>query len=319
MGSSGSSLQLLSRRALGRSLRLPMPEARRRWDEALQRDDKSAPALLSVLDDWAEFSGLDYRSMLAQVLEAQGRVDRQWQELRPQTPAEVTAFYDQTDTLVPLLAWWHGTEPTSARCAAAAISTFTAIGARRVLDFGCGIGSTALALARARFDVVIAEVSGEALRFAEWRLRRRGLRADALDLRQIELDSLGPHSVDGVIAFDVFEHLADPTSAVQSLDRLLRPGGVLCCNQVYIAPDRDEPEHFPSRGRVLRELHRRGYRLAHCTDVTWAAQKAWIPAGERLRQGADLWARIGAVSAVEGRGGFVGRRVKFHLTRHLLT
>lgn len=289
-------------------------EARAWWARTLGGDD-GRPVLLSLLEEWAEYSGQSYPEMLETIFTAKDRAAAQWERSRPETAEEAAGFYDATDTITPLLLWWHATGPRPPRCAAAAAGLVRATGGRRILDFGGGIGSTSLALASEGHEVVLAEISGELLSFAAHRFRRRGHVLELLDLRTSGLGDLEAASVDGACVFDVFEHLPDAIPACRDIDRLLRPGGVVCFNQVFVPPE-DEPGHYPRRGEVLRWFHARGYRLAHVTGVCWAAQKAALPPRARLAQGLEIRTRIRVASAVEGRTGPAGRRLAFYGVRH---
>lgn len=307
-------LRPLGRDELRDAATVDVAEARAWWARALGSAD-GRPVLLPLLEEWGEYSGQRYPEMLEAIFTAKDRVADEWDARRPETPEEAAAFYDATDTITPLLLWWHATGPRPPRCAAAMARLLRATGGRRVLDFGSGIGSTALALASEGCEVVLSEVSGELLDFAAHRFGRRGLDPELVDLRTRGLGDLDAASVDGVCVFDVFEHLPDAVSACRDIDRLLRPGGVVCFNQVFVPPE-DEPGHYPRRGEVLRWFHSRGYRLAHVTGVCWVAQKAPLPARARLAQGLEVRTRIRVAEAVEGRTGFLGRRLAFYGVRH---
>jgi len=270
-------LRALPRAELKAAATVPSHTAPPRWQTALARPDDttaSRPALVSLLEDWHQFAGMSYPDMLSAVFAAQERVDAQWAEQNPETPEEVAAFYDRTDTTIPLLLWWHGTDIGPAWAAASASSVFRAAGARRVLDFGSGIGSTALLLAHDDFDVVLADVARESLQFACARLQWRGHQPTPIDLIAGSLDDVAAGSIHGVVALDVFEHLPDTQPAIAALDRLLAPGGVILHNQAFVPEERDEPEHYPQHGEVLLQLHALGYRLAHVRDLGWEIGRA---------------------------------------------
>jgi cyclopropane fatty-acyl-phospholipid synthase-like methyltransferase len=312
-----AALRVLSRSELGKLASVTNRIAEDRWRTCLSRTGHAEPPLLALLDDWSEFAGIDYRTMLVNTLDAQARIDQQWLARRPDGTAAAAAFYDETDTLIPLLTWWHGTDLNAARCATAAAEVFTAIGARRVVDFGCGIGSTSLLLSEAGMQTLLTDVAEEPLRFAIWRLRERGHRPESLNLLQETLEGIDPASCDGAVAFDVFEHLPDPTSSLAKLDRALAHGGTLCLNQAYV-PHEDELQHFPQRGEVLRWLHEHGYRLAHVPSVCWIAQKAPLSRPERIRQHLGLGIRRLSTHVADGQPGPIRRRVGFHIVRHAL-
>lgn len=310
-------LDVLTRAELRRAATVDPEVAVQQWTAALARP--ALPLAVSLLEDWAAYSGHDYPTMLSEIFAAQQKVDDEWETRRPEAAGEVATFYDETDTITPLLLWWHATEAGPARCAAAAASVFEAVGARRVFDFGAGIGSTALFLGERGFDVTLGDVARDCLRFADRRFHSRGRSAEIVDLLERDVDELPPGSFDGIVAFDVLEHLPDTAPAVAALARSLAPGGVFCFNEAYVPEDCDEPQHYPQRGEVLHQLHRLGFRLAHVTDVIWVAQKAPLGSAARNRQRLDLSARTGAVRLVEGRQGPLGRKLAFHVTRHALS
>jgi 2-polyprenyl-3-methyl-5-hydroxy-6-metoxy-1,4-benzoquinol methylase len=313
-----ASLRILTPSDLKAAATLPDAVVAERWQEALSRDGVVSPPLVSLFDDWSEWSGLDHRAMLVAVQEAQERIDAQWRDASVSDAESAAAFYDQTDTLVPLLVWWHGTDLNPARCAVGAEAVIAAVGGSRALDFGAGIGSTALTLADGGAEVTLADVAAQPLDFAEWRMRRRNHPpAEALRLRERSLGNLADSSFDAVVAFDVFEHLPEPAASLEQLDRLLAPAGTISFNQAYVPPG-DELQHYPQRGEVLLWLHDRGYRLAHVPGVCWIAQKAPMPRASQMRQGSSLRSRIAATGVFEGRRGRLSRRVGSHVIRNAL-
>lgn len=105
-----------------------------------------------------------------------------------------------------------------------------------VLDFGCGTGELATAVAAAGMRVTGCDISPEMLH-----------RAAAADLSGqvdwIQLDPgwrmlpYEPETFDAVVASSVLEYVDDPTAVLQECCRLLRPGGVVLCT----VPDPHHP------------------------------------------------------------------------------
>ena len=116
----------------------------------------------------------------------------------------------------------------------------------RVLDAGCGWGTTLEALERAGYRATGADISRRALE----RLDR-----PARDLVEVDLTKpLPPEEVggyDAVLALDVIEHLDDDRAAVSRLGELARPGGYV----VVSVPAR--PDLFSEFDRI--QGHRRRY------------------------------------------------------------
>lgn len=92
---------------------------------------------------------------------------------------------------------------------------------RRALDIGCGAGGVLAKLA-ARFDAVGVDMSPIARDYCA----NRGLKA--LDGRLPDsLPFTEPESFDVIVLSEVIEHVHEDRASIQSVARLLRPGGTL--------------------------------------------------------------------------------------------
>lgn len=140
----------------------------------------------------------------------------------------------------------------------------------RLLDFGCGIGSDGLALARAGYEVSFADFDNPSTRYLRWRLEQRGLRADIFDLDRDQV----PTGFDLVYAFDVLEHVPDPVAA---LERMEAAAGAVLVNLLEAEAGETALHHeLPVRGLVARAarmdlrhyqvLHRRSHLLLYGTE-----------------------------------------------------
>jgi SAM-dependent methyltransferase len=92
---------------------------------------------------------------------------------------------------------------------------------RDVVDFGCGVGSEALELARLGARVFGLDVRESVLERARQRASEEGLAhccRFGLEVRE---------PADIVISIDAFEHFADPAGVLDAIHRLLRPNGIL--------------------------------------------------------------------------------------------
>lgn len=90
----------------------------------------------------------------------------------------------------------------------------------RLLDVGAGNGEFLSLAAQAGFDAVGLEPGAEGAALAG----RRAPNARVVVTGLMEAD-LAPHSFEIVTAWDVFEHLIDPRSAVARISEWLAPGG----------------------------------------------------------------------------------------------
>jgi ubiquinone/menaquinone biosynthesis C-methylase UbiE len=97
-----------------------------------------------------------------------------------------------------------------------------------VLDYGCGSGNIARALAEIGYSVSACDISKGMIRMA----RATDARS-TVPITWIDLDAKAPRlpfedrSFDAVIASSVFEYLADPLTALRQLRRIMRNDGCL--------------------------------------------------------------------------------------------
>lgn len=128
-----------------------------------------------------------------------------------------------------------------------------ACGRGTALDFGCGVGRLAQALAR-RFDHVIGvDISPSMIATANQLNRYPGI-ASYICNQQPDLRVLPSHSCDFIYSNIVLQHI-EPELSVRYLEeffRLLKPGGVL----VFQLPSHREP---PARVEI-RPMHDAAYR-----------------------------------------------------------
>jgi len=214
-----------------------------------------------------------------------------WCEAAPATAADVAAFYRQADAYLYDLTWWHTlSEDDSALIQVEALETALAYRARSALDFGSGIGSLGLLMARHGLSMTLAEINPRLNDYARWRFDRRGLKAQFLDLPAsgaLTDVSLVRESFDLISAVDVFEHLPDPRAALAALSAALRPGGALFIH-LPSAPDPARPMHLWHNPAVLlRHLAPAGLWLERASGSTLILRRGEGP-HYTLNRGLDL-------------------------------
>jgi len=179
--------------------------------------------------DLATFTGLSHEGCLRRLRSySPAELAQAWRDADPKTPDEIRRFYVSTDLYIWELMQWHASPARGPYWKALSWFAKTRLpddGWRRVLDFGCGVGTDALFLASRGYDATVVDVPGPTLDFAKHRFARR-----AISARFVESDSHLPEldgTYDVTVCFDVFEHLADPLAAARRLVQCLRERGVL--------------------------------------------------------------------------------------------
>ena len=163
------------------------------------------------------------------------------------------------------------------------ITELVAEGAR-LLDVGCGIGSDGLALIEAGYAVTFADFDNPSTRYLRWRLEHRGLAAAIVDLDEQPL----PAGQDLAYAFDVIEHVDEPTDL---LDRMEASATTVVVN--LLEPAAGDPSHhrdLPIPDLLARAArHRvRAYAVHHGRSHLVAYDSAPAGALTRLRSRARV-------------------------------
>lgn len=169
-------------------------------------------------------------------------------------------------------------------------------GRLRLAEIGCGGG--ALLAAAAEFgEVVGVEASGDFLEVA----RQRGFTVLSGALPdQLPLD---PGSCDGVLLFDVLEHIEEDRAALRAVGRVLKPGGLLICTvpayQWIWSPHDEVPEalrrgeirqvRLEARSARVAEFARKGARLRVRKLTSPSAESSSTPIAFWPREKSSSW------------------------------
>jgi len=95
----------------------------------------------------------------------------------------------------------------------------------QVLDVGCGGGILAESMARKGGRVTGIDVASRVLATAKLHLFESGLEVDYQEKMVEDLAQEAPGAFDVVTCMEMLEHVPDPASIIQSIERLLKPGG----------------------------------------------------------------------------------------------
>lgn len=130
----------------------------------------------------------------------------------------------------------------------------------RLLDHGCGIGADGLRLLEAGYDVTFADFANPSTAYLRWRLQRRDLDAEVLD---VETDPI-PSGFHAAYAFDVVEHVPDPHAY---LDVLEAAAGLVVVN--LLESDDTHHEHALHHDLPIDELVTRAHDRGLVSHTRW--------------------------------------------------
>lgn len=153
----------------------------------------------------------------------------------------------------------------------------------RVLDFGCGTGSTMVALAEAGAEVWGFDIDPERAAVARLRLAEHRLDPTRVSAGETINDTeLSPESFDVVLMNAVVEHIPKSVSGLRlsvmsSALGMVRPGGYLAIAQ---SPNRLWPRDIYLSGKWLLPWTRPGSRLAYRRMVSAGYQRPFADEAE---------------------------------------
>ena len=244
----------------------------RLWNESL--DPSGVGLAQAIAMDIASYTGEPIDVVTARMASGATEFKAQWEQAQvdPTDPASVAAFYRTQVVEAYELAHWHaglttGEVPLNyARTATLARE----VGAARVLDFGCGIGSGSIVLAGTGAEVHSADIAKNLLDLTGHRLTRHGHTPHLIDLTAAEKPRTNYYDL--ISCFDVLEHIPDQLATVKELEtylggraaglqllqRLERPGQAdahLVGRQLDAADPHDRPQ--PGLGCHLARVRAR--------------------------------------------------------------
>ncbi|MEM9475019.1 MAG: class I SAM-dependent methyltransferase [Pseudomonadota bacterium] len=96
----------------------------------------------------------------------------------------------------------------------------------RVLELGCGTGSTALLLAPSVAQITGTDISGEMVRIANGKAADQGAQKVTFEQAASDADAFPAQSFDAVLGYNLLHLLEAPMRTVLRALSLLKPGGV---------------------------------------------------------------------------------------------
>ncbi len=198
----------------------PVSEQGRVPDPTLEQDREE------YLQDLMAFTGQSHEESLAKLMKGTQLIAdewRSWEAQGPMTTERTEAFYKQTPNYFYDLGWWHLYSDEKRQWDLKLVELVREkYKPRTVLDFGCGTGNNSVMLARAGYEVTLADLDSKTLDFALSRMKRHDL---PFKVWRTDTEPMPPlPSYDLILALDVLEHLPKPVLR-DTVDKLLKLKG----------------------------------------------------------------------------------------------
>ena len=201
-----------------------------------------------VLTDLAAFWGGTREQIWQRLQETNSQeiLAAEWRQQGPITDEEVRAYYRNTPNYIAGLAKFNMDCQYTRRAHGPAQVR------GRVIDFGGGIGTMSLLLAKAGCQVTYLELPSDHRDFAEWRFKRHQLPIAVVG----RLDELPSESYDALVGIYVFEHIHPQAlpKLVEEMRRVLKPSGRVVEVNDFTHTEL-HPQHIDDREMWERYLH----------------------------------------------------------------
>ena len=166
-------------------------------------------------------------------------------------PADPDGVLDELNEPEPHMPYWATLWPSGVALAEVALQRRAQLVGRHVIELGCGLGTTAIALAECGATVTGIDCFGEALAFARYNVARNTgetLRTLRLDWRtHADATRIATMSADVVLAADVLYESEDVEPLLTLGETVLRRGA----NFWLAEPGRATSRRFVARTREL--------------------------------------------------------------------
>jgi 2-polyprenyl-3-methyl-5-hydroxy-6-metoxy-1,4-benzoquinol methylase len=227
-----------------------------RWRAALA--PRTGDIRRELAAEAAEYLGLSLEDTLQRIDQSATAFPDEWNRMvsDPSDPKQVIRFYNESQVELFEQIAWHATDTNHHR-SLVCVDLVSPLAGREFLDYGSGIGSNALIFGLAGYRVTLADVADPLRNFARWRLQRRGIHVETIDLKH---ETLAPSRYDVITCFDVLEHVHAPLDAVRRMRDGLRIGGAF----FLYAPfgfDPERPQHVVHDDPVFGHVRALGFAL----------------------------------------------------------
>lgn len=104
----------------------------------------------------------------------------------------------------------------------------------KVLEVGCGTGTTALLLADDVAHITATDISGRMIEIGQSKARAKNVENVSFEQATLDKHPFEQNSFDRVMAFNFLHLLEDPVGGLRQVQALLRPGGLFISKTVCL-------------------------------------------------------------------------------------
>jgi len=142
-------------------------------------------------------------------------------------PKSLTDYYSKSENLLFELTEYHSTS-VRRNMTREVIKHLKSFISRNVLDFGCGIADDSINILKNKIECTLCEIDGKTFDYAKWRIKKRKLKADFININKINsLTKLKENSFDSILCFEVLMHLPNPSDTLNVFSKILKKDGYL--------------------------------------------------------------------------------------------
>jgi SAM-dependent methyltransferase len=162
-----------------------------------------------IVDELMQFTGLPEQEVLLNMSQGNKMTREEFLATNPKTDEELEAFYRNSKNYLWDLSGWHSLlDKQRSNRGTMGLMKASYPKAKKVLDFGCGIGEIGFAFAKGGFQVTMVDFPTSAFEFAKF--RQKNYPPTELITFEEMRKNLNNYKgqFDLVLAFDVLEHLS---------------------------------------------------------------------------------------------------------------
>jgi 2-polyprenyl-3-methyl-5-hydroxy-6-metoxy-1,4-benzoquinol methylase len=204
----------------------------------------------------SEYLRQDKKNIKAFFNEKTDLVREDWRRANPKTEKEILKFYAETDCFILEDMKWNCLNRFKFNSRFVLSSFLERINAKKVLDYGGGVGEYCVFLSRKGFNVSYCDVYGETWKFAEWRFKKMGLPVKMFTHDEpLEM-------FDVVVCTDVLEHVSNLPVLLKRLHGAIKLKGFLVVTWAFSdVGDQHLPENEKYESKIYELLATLGFKM----------------------------------------------------------